>query len=181
VVGAYYVPTSSTNFEVTVVGTGFETGMTVASSNTAYTVSLGNINSTNTAATLLVTTTSAATLGMFSTITFTNPDGGTTSFALNGGPAPVVTPVVVALRASAVHGSAVVGKTVTLTISCTGFYGQPKITSTGAGVQAVVSHDSGTRLIVKVSVKAGSRNGVFTFTITLANGKSCKVRYNQRP
>ena len=37
-----------------------------------------------------------------------------------------------------------------------------------------------TVLVVRVSVKAHSRNGVFTFTITLANGQSCQVRYNQR-
>jgi len=178
VVGAYYVPTSSTNFEVTIVGTGFENGMTVASSNAIYTVSLANINATNTAATLLVTTTAAATSGTFSTITFTNPDGGTTSFALNGGPAPVVTPVVVvALHASGVHGVARVGKTVTLTISGTGFYGQPKITSTGAGVRATVSHDNGKLLTVRVTVPAKGAKGEHTFKITLANGKSCKVNY----
>jgi len=177
VVGAYYVPTSSTNFEVTIVGTGFENGMTVKSSNAIYTVSLANINATNTAATLLVTTTAAATSGTFSTITFTNPDGGTTSFALNGGPAPVVTPVVVQLRASGVHGVARVGKTVTLTISGTGFYGQPRITSTGAGVRATVTHDNGKLLTVRVTVPAKGAKGEHTFRITLANGKSCKVNY----
>jgi hypothetical protein len=29
-------------------------------------------------------------------------------------------------------------------------------------------------------VKPGSPNGVFTFTITLANGQSRRVKYNQR-
>jgi hypothetical protein len=176
VVGTYYVPTSSTNFEVTIVGTGFESGMTVASSNAAYTVSLANINATNTAATLLVTTTSAATSGTFTAITFTNPDGGTVSFNLNGGTAPVP-PVVVPLRASGVHGVARVGKTVTLTISGTGFYGQPRISSTGAGVRATVSRDTGTLLTVRVTVSAHGAKGEHTFTITLANGKSCRVNY----
>jgi hypothetical protein len=31
-----------------------------------------------------------------------------------------------------------------------------------------------------VNVRARSRNGVFTFTITLPDGLSCQIRYNQR-
>jgi hypothetical protein len=49
-----------------------------------------------------------------------------------------------------------------------------------AGTVATVTRDTGTVLIVRVSSKAHSRNGTFTFTIRLANGKSCQVRYNQR-
>ena len=60
-----------------------------------------------------------------------------------------------------------------------GFYGRPTVTS-HAGTTAQVTKDSGKLLTVRVSVKAGSRNGVFTFTIRLANGKSCKVKYLQR-
>jgi hypothetical protein len=37
-----------------------------------------------------------------------------------------------------------------------------------------------TVVVVRMSVKAHSRNGVFTFTITLANAQSCQVRHNQR-
>ena len=65
----------------------------------------------------------------------------------------------------------------TLTISGTGFYGQPKITSTGAGVRATVSHDNGKLLTVRVTVPAKGAKGEHTFKITLANGKSCKVNY----
>jgi hypothetical protein len=31
-----------------------------------------------------------------------------------------------------------------------------------------------------VKVKAGSRNGTYTFTVRLANGKTSKVKYIQR-
>jgi hypothetical protein len=77
-----------------------------------------------------------------------------------------------------VRGHAVAGKTVTLTISGSGFYGRPTVTA-HAGTTAVVTHVTGTLLTVKVTVKAGSRNGVYTFTIRLANGKSYKVKYTQ--
>jgi hypothetical protein len=35
-------------------------------------------------------------------------------------------------------------------------------------------------LTLRVKVKSGSRRGIFAFVITLANGKSCRVRYVQR-
>jgi hypothetical protein len=83
----------------------------------------------------------------------------------------------VVLRADKVSGSAAVGKTVTLTVAGTGFYGKPTVKSNEAGTVAFVAHDSGTLLTIRVSVKAGSSKGEHTFTIRLANGKSCKVDY----
>jgi hypothetical protein len=47
------------------------------------------------------------------------------------------------------------------------------------GTTAQVLSDSGTALAVRVSVKPRSRNGIFTFTITLLNGKTTTVKYNQ--
>ena len=179
VVGSYYVPTSVTNFEVTVVGTGFETGMTVASNNAAYTVSLGNINSTNTAATLLVTTTAAATSGTFATITFTNPDLGTVSFALNGGPAPVVTVVTVTSKPkiTSVTGFPVlIGKWTTLTIHGANLAGLV-VSSNGASVKKL----NGGTTLVKISVKptAGKKAGVYTLTARTAHG-SATYQYSQK-
>jgi hypothetical protein len=66
---------------------------------------------------------------------------------------------------------------VTLTIVGTGFYGHVTVTSNEAGTRAVVTHDSGKLLTVRVTVRAGSRKGEHTFTIRLANGKSCRVNY----
>lgn len=90
-----------------------------------------------------------------------------------------IIPAPVSLHATSVTGSAVAGKTVTVGISGEGFYGQPKITSSIAGTTAVVSNDNGNLLIVRVMVKAGTPKGQRTFTIRLANGKSCRVSYRQ--
>ena len=89
--------------------------------------------------------------------------------------------VVVSPHATRVHGYARVGRTVTLTIVGTGFYGHVTVTSNEAGTTAVVTHESGKLLTVRVTVRAGSRTGEHTFTIRLANGKSCRVNYYVAP
>jgi hypothetical protein len=43
-----------------------------------------------------------------------------------------------------------------------------------------VIKDTGTALSVKVTVKAGTKNGTYTFTVKLSNGKTSKVKYTQR-
>ena len=83
--------------------------------------------------------------------------------------------------AARVVGVVWTGRTVVVTILGRGFYGRPKIvSSTGRPTIAVVLRDTGTRLTVRVTVKAGTPRGVHIFTITLANGKHCRVRYGQR-
>jgi hypothetical protein len=77
-----------------------------------------------------------------------------------------------------VRGHAVAGKTVILTISGSGFYGRPMVMAR-AGTTVVVTHVTAALLTVRVTVKAGSINGVYSFTIRLANGKSYKVMYTQ--
>ena len=176
VVGTYYVPTFSSNVLVVITGTGFQNLMTATSSNAAYTVGL--VGLTNTTATLLVSTTSAATSGTSSTITFTNPDGGTVSFPLNGGPNPALaTPPPVATR---VVGHAITGKTTTVHIIGMHFYAQPKIHSNAKNTSARVSGDTGTVLTVIVKVAKTTPRGVHTFTIIFANGEQTSVKYNQR-
>jgi len=100
-------------------------------------------------------------------------DVGTFGFTLS-----VTTPPIVP-TATSVVGYAVAGRSTTLTIHGTGFYGHPSITS-HLGTTAVVTRDTGQALVVRVDVRARSRKGVFTFTILLANGESCQIRYNQR-
>ena len=78
-----------------------------------------------------------------------------------------------------VIGYAVTGRTVPVTIQGLGFYGRPTVTS-HSGTSTVVTKDTGTALTLQVSVRPHTRNGLFTFTITLANGKTCRVRYRQR-
>jgi hypothetical protein len=103
------------------------------------------------------------------------------NYAVAHSPATTVTFTHVVVRAvlhaAHVYGAVWVGRTVTVTISGTGFYGQPRITSNEVGTRAVVSRDTGKLLTVRVTVRAGSRTGWHTFTIRLANGKSCKVNY----
>jgi hypothetical protein len=180
VTGVYYVAPSSTNLQVSINGSGFEQGMTVASSNVAYTVSLLSVNLAGTVATLLVTTTSAAIAGTFSTVTFTNPDGGAVTFALNGGTAP--TPVVVVTYASkpkitSVTGFPVfIGKWTTLTIHGANLAGMVA-SSNGASVKKL----NGGKTLVKISVKptAGKKAGVFTLTLRTAHG-SATYKYSQK-
>lgn len=86
----------------------------------------------------------------------------------------------VPLRATRVAGGAWAGQTRTVTILGSGFVGQPRIvSSTGRRTIARVIHDTGTRLTVRVSVRAGTPRGIHTFRITLSNGKSVNVHYSQ--
>jgi hypothetical protein len=93
--------------------------------------------------------------------------------------ATTVTFVVPGPQPKRVIGFVTAGKTKTITISGMYFSGRPTITS-HAGTTSIVTKDTGKLLTVRVTVKAGSRNGTFTFTITNANGKSGKVKYVQR-
>src|SRR5665213_511744 len=81
------------------------------------------------------------------------------------------------LFATKVHGFPSVGTAHRFAITGGGFYGQPKITSNEPGTTVGVQHDYGNVLIVKITVPAGSAKGWHTLTITLADGRSCKVNY----
>ncbi len=81
------------------------------------------------------------------------------------------------LSATRVEGSVRVGTTSIVTIIGTGFYDKPTIRSNDAHTSAVVIHDHGTSLVVRVEVRHGAATGWHDFTITLANGRSCRVRY----
>jgi hypothetical protein len=175
VTGVYFVPTFTTNAEITINGTGFESGITASSANPDYTVLA--VASTPTTVTLLVTTDSNATSGTSSTITLTNPDGGSGTFPLNGGPNPnTVTPKP---HATAVHGVVHTGKRSKVTISGTHFYGHPTITSNAKGTKVAVSGDTGKLLTVWVTTKSTTPRGVHTFIIRFANGEQTSVKYNQ--
>jgi len=80
-------------------------------------------------------------------------------------------------RAIKVHGDAIVGRSVSLTITGIGFYGKPRVTSNERGTTIAVLHDRGTQLVVRVRVAAHSRKGWHTFTIRLANGSVSRVNY----
>jgi hypothetical protein len=153
----------------TITGTGFQTGATVTASSDGTCGSATVVSATS----ITVSCTLGAATATPVTLAVTNVDGGSASSAA----VLVATAPVVTFHVGATHGSAVVGKTVTLTISGTGFSGQPKITSSAAGVKAVVSHDTGKLLTVKVTVAATGKAGEHTFTVRLSNGSSGRTNY----
>jgi hypothetical protein len=174
VTGVYFVPTFTANREITITGSGFESGITASSANPDYTVLA--VASTPTTVTLLVTTDSNATAGTSSTVTLTNPDTGSGTFTLNGGPNPALaTPTP---KATAAHGVAHLGKTSTVTVSGTHFYGQPKVTSNDPGVRVATAGDTGKVLTLHITSKKTSKTGVHTLTIRFKNGESTHVKYN---
>jgi len=154
----------------TVTGTDFQTGATVqlSSDGTCGTATVASATSLTVSCTIGEPGTAAVTLSVV------NPDGGTaTSGTILAAKAAGTTST---FHVTGAHGTAIAGKTVTMTISGTGFYGQPKITSTAAGTKVGVSKDSGKVLTIRVTTKAGVR-GEHTFTIRLANGKTGKANY----
>jgi hypothetical protein len=133
-----------------------------------------------TTTTLPVTSTTVG--GGGGTTTTTTATTTTTTGPVTTTTAPVTTTTVKApgrkrLFANKVHGYAVVGRSVRLAITGGGFYGQPRITSTERGTRIGVQHDFGNLLIAKVTVPRGSREGRYTFTIRVADGRTCRVSY----
>jgi hypothetical protein len=132
----------------------------------------------------LVTTGSALTVGTYSVKGVTTDsfgDVGTFVFTLTVTPISTTTTTTtpVGPAARVVRGHATAGRTVVLIIAGSGFYGRPHVTS-HVGTTIVVTHDTGRALTLRVSVRAGSRNGAFTFTLAFSHGQTCKVRYVQR-
>jgi hypothetical protein len=127
-----------------------------------------------------VSTSGALAIGSYLTRgTTSDPSGDTGTFTFTVVIATIRPATVTPPSARRVVGTAVAGRTVTLRIIGLGFYGRPTVSS-HAGTIARVTKDTGTQLVVRVSVRSGSRRGTFTFTITLANKKTVKVHYVQR-
>jgi hypothetical protein len=72
------------------------------------------------------------------------------------------------------------GRVTQITITGTGFYGQPKIVSNIGRTRIGVSGDNGKVLVIRVSVEANAPRGVHTFILTFAHGDRTAVLYNQR-
>ncbi|MGD0854017.1 MAG: InlB B-repeat-containing protein, partial [Acidimicrobiales bacterium] len=154
---------AASNVVYTYTGTG---STTYAASTTAPTAA-GTYSITPSGATIAVTP--AADAADYST-TDTYVAGTLTITAKVTPPPPVV------LHAGHIVGSILLGRH-SIVIVGTGFSGQPKITGTTKGIKVSVSKDTGSRLTVWVTVPKGTRAGHGTFTIRLANGKSCKITY----
>jgi hypothetical protein len=136
----------------------------------------------------LITTSGALGAGAYTvrgTTSDQHGDKGRFVFTVNVTATPATTTTTLATSPPAVptarlvKGYAVAGKTRVLTIVGANFFGQPIVLS-HAGTTVVVNHDTGHSLTLRVRVRARSRRGVFVFTVTFANGQTCRVRYVQR-
>jgi hypothetical protein len=136
----------------------------------------------------LITTSGALAAGAYTvrgTTSDQHGDKGRFVFTVNVTATPATTTTTLATSPPAVptarlvKGYAVAGKTRVLTIVGANFFGQPIVLS-HAGTTVVVTHDTGHSLTLRVRVRARSRRGVFVFTVTFANGQTCRVRYVQR-
>jgi hypothetical protein len=153
-------------------GTGYAAGAVVSLSPANGTCGTPTIS----ASTTLSVSCTLGTAGVTPTyIVVTNPDGGSATSTTAVLPAEKA--AVAAFHVAAVHGAAVAGKTVTITISGTGFYGQPKVTATG--YKFGVTGDSGKLLTVRVTTKAGL-SGEHLLTVKLANGKAGKAGFDTK-
>jgi len=159
---------ATTSFAI--AGTGFQAGAVATLTPANGTCGVTTVSASTT---LAVTCTLGAAGVTPTSLVVTNPDGGSVTSApvLAAETAP-------AFHVSGVHGAAVVGKTVTVTITGTGFYGQPKITS--AGFRFGVTKDSGSVLTVRVTASASAKSGEHSLTVILANGKSGKAGFNTK-
>jgi hypothetical protein len=163
---------ASTN-AITITGTGFVTGavVTATSNATCGTTTVVSATSITVSCTFGIAQTTA------SSLVVTNPDGGSATSAVVLPAATTVSKPPVTFRVTGAHGHAVAGKTVTLTISGSGFYGQPRITSSAAGTRVTVSKDTGHLLTIRVTTPAATKHRSYTFTIRLANGKTGRANY----
>jgi hypothetical protein len=89
------------------------------------------------------------------------------------------TVTIAALSPRATHVTSVVfsGRAITTKIVGSGFYGRPLIVSNLIGVSAVVTHDNGRVLTVRVVGVPGLRSGVFRFIVIFAHGQRTSIRY----
>ena len=165
---------SSTN-ALTITGTGFAAGVSVTPSSGGTCGAATVVSATS----ITVSCTFAAEGTAAVTLLVANADGGS---ATSAAVLPAATPVTPkpAFRITGVHGVAVSGKSVNMTFTGTGFYGQPHVSTTAAGTRATVSKDHGNWMQVRVTVKKGTGKGMHTFTFTLANGKSARANYRTK-
>ncbi len=157
---------------LTLTGGNFEIGVVVAltANGTCGTATVASATSITVSCTF-----GAASSTTSSSLVVTNPDGGTATSAVV---LPESTPVTMArFFISGVRGVAVAGKTVAMTVSGSGFFGQPRITSSAPGTKIGVVADHGTSLLIRVFTRAGV-HGEHTFTITLPNGDTGKKNYS---
>jgi hypothetical protein len=155
---------------ITTGGSGASTPTFTVTDGTATGCTVAGDTLTSTAVgTCLVTAAEAA------TPIYLAVSSGAVTFTFVANPIPTAV-----LTAKHVKGTALIGKTVTLTITGTDFHGKPAITSSNRGTRVAVRGDSGTLLTIRVTASLKAHKGVGTFTINEANGDSVKIKYVTR-
>ncbi len=142
-------------------GTGAVTYSVTNGTATGCVITNGALSAT-TAGTCLVVATKAAASPYASATT------GETSINVSSAP-----------RALHLRGILTIGKKANVTISGYNFSGRPRAISNVAGFSAVVVHDTGKLLTLRVTVKpSATRPGVKTMTLVFANGKRTSFKYS---
>lgn len=111
-------------------------------------------------------------------ITATKAADGT--YAATTSLATTITIIPPAPKASRVSSAIWSGRTMSTRIIGSGFYGRPLVVSDLVGTSAVVTHDNGRVLTIRVIVARGSRSGHYRFTIIFAHGQRTSLRYTLR-
>jgi uncharacterized repeat protein (TIGR02543 family) len=149
------------------------TGSTVYAASTTAPTAVGTYSMTPAGGT--VTISPSADASKYSTTYSYFPGTLTINAAVVVTPPPVPTP-----HASRVVGTALVGRTRTLTIVGSAFTATPSVTSNQAGAIVRVHARSANRIVVTVTVRLGVRPGAHLFTITTSAGKKCRIGYITR-
>jgi prepilin-type N-terminal cleavage/methylation domain-containing protein len=143
---------------ITLVGTGFQSGLTVSASNGTWTV--GTITATS----IVLNNFSATSVGT-DTITVTNPDGGSASIGLTVDAAPTITAVT---PATVKHNTVT-----TYTLTGTGFVTGATVTITEGGTSmtsiSATTVSSSTSLSFSAKARATPTSGSTTVVITVTN------------
>jgi len=166
------IPSSTDDFTLT--GNNFEIGAVVTATAN------GTCSAATVAAATSITvscTFGVGSLSVPSSLVVTNLDGGSATSAVV---LPQAVPTAPRFTITGVHGFAVVGKWVTITITGSGFFGRPVITSSAPGSRISVERDGGTSLTIRVWTPKRV-SGERTFTVKLANGQSRKKNYSIHP
>jgi large repetitive protein len=94
--------------------------------------------------------------------------------------ATTVTIVPLPPRAIRIDRAIRAGGSMTALIIGSGFYGRPLVVSDLVGTSAVVEHDNGRVLTIRVDVARGSHPGQYRFIVIFAHGQRTSLRYTLR-
>jgi hypothetical protein len=168
--GSVTITSTSTNYghPLTLTSTGGSgsgaVSYAVTSAGTAVCSIAGDTLTSTRAGTCVVTATKAA-------------DG---TYAATTSLATTVTIIPPAPKASRVSSIIRSGRTMSTRIIGSGFYGRPLVVSNLIGTSAIVTHDNGRVLTIRVIVARGSRSGHYRFTVIFAHGQRTSLRYTLR-